>query len=205
MTRRHDDEEPGLDLLFSAEPEEDEPRPEGGPRPGAMGWWIANAAVIALLTAAAVGGMRMVGVRLPIALVATGFIALRALWLIVAGVAPPPPPRAPARRVSYTDNAGRSEFTSGDALRSAVRRWENRLQGPAEPARFSRNVLPVLAELAELADERLRQRHGLTRATDPEQARALLGEPLWRLLEDPARKPPKAKEWAAHVQALEKL
>ena len=197
------DEDRGLDLLFGTGPEADEgPAEEDAPRrAGSVGWWVKNALAIALLTAAAVGGMRLVGVRLPVVLLAAGFVALRALWLIVVAVAPPPAPRSGAR-TSPADNEGHYRFASGDALRTAVRRWENRLQGPADAARFSRNVLPVLAELA---DERLRQRHGLTRASDPQRARALLGEPLWRLLEDPHRKPPKAKEWAAHVQALEKL
>jgi hypothetical protein len=196
-----DEESGGLDLLFAAGPEEPAEAPAEPERSGVWRWWLQNALVIAILTAAVAGGMRMVGVRLPIVLVVVGFVALRALWLIVAGLAPPPPV-PPGPRRTAADDDGRYEFTSGDALRGAVRRWENRLQGPADAARFSRNVLPVLAELA---DERLRQRHGLTRASDPDRARELLGEPLWRLLEDPGRKPPKAKEWAAHVQALEKL
>ncbi len=202
MTRPDEDEERGLDILFAAAPEDDAPAPDDEEtQPSARGWWLKNLLVIALLTAAAEGGMRMVGARLPIVLVVVALIGLRALTLIVGGVAPPPP-APPPRRASGSDEDAGYRFSSGDALRAAVRRWENRLQGPADADRFSRNVLPVLAELA---DERLRQRHGLTRASDPARARALLGEPLWRLLSDAQRKPPKAKEWAAHVEALEKL
>jgi hypothetical protein len=89
-----------------------------------------------------------------------------------------------------------------DGLREAVGRWETRLdraQGGAGP---SSNLLPVLAELT---DERLRLRHGITLASDPQRARELLGEPLWRMLAEPDRRPPKARDLAVHVQTLEKL
>jgi hypothetical protein len=58
---------------------------------------------------------------------------------------------------------------------------------------------------AELTDERLRLRHGITRASDPRRARELLGEPLWQLLGDPGRRPPKARDLATHVETLERL
>jgi len=63
-------------------------------------------------------------------------------------------------------------------------------------------VLPVLAELT---DERLRLRHGLTRATDPRRARELIGEPLWLALSEPGRRPPKRTDLATFVEALERL
>ena len=72
----------------------------------------------------------------------------------------------------------------------------------SDPNAFSRNVLPVLAELT---DERLRLRHGLTRASDPRRARELLGEPLWQLLTEPGRRPPKAKDLTMYVESLERL
>jgi hypothetical protein len=167
------------------------------------GWWLGNALVIAVLTGLAVEVERGIGVRLPLVLVVGGLVALRVVWHVAAGAAAPPPPaRVPAPPATATDADGRYDFTGSDALRAAVRRWENRLQPTADAARFSRNVLPVLAELT---DERLRQRHGVTRVGDPARARALLGEPLWGLLADPRRRAPKAKEWAILVDALEKL
>ena len=60
--------------------------------------------------------------------------------------------------------------------------------------------------LAELTDERLRLRHGITRASDPRRARELLGEPLWQLLAEPGRRRaegPRAVE--TYVDALERL
>jgi hypothetical protein len=60
-----------------------------------------------------------------------------------------------------------------DGVVAAVRRWDRRLASTDQE--LSRS-------LGELADERLRQRHGITRASDPTRARALLGEPVWALL-----------------------
>jgi hypothetical protein len=62
--------------------------------------------------------------------------------------------------------------------------------------------LPVLAELT---DERLRLRHGITRATDPRRARELLGDPLWAALHDRGRRTPKAREFETYVDVLERL
>ena len=90
-----------------------------------------------------------------------------------------------------------------DTLRIAVRRWEQQLDwSHNDGERFSRIVLPALTELA---DERLRLRHGVSRASDPRRARELMGEPLWQVLHDPGRRPPKAREMSAVVDALEKI
>jgi hypothetical protein len=189
----------GIDDLFGFGDE-----PEEAPRQrrerGRTGWWLRNILGIAVFTATIAGLGRMGGVAIPILLIAAGLTALRALWLIVAALAPPPPPVVRQRG----GDESRYVFTGGDALRAAVRRWENRMQAPADGTRFSRNVLPVLTELT---DERLRQRHGLTRGSDPVRARELLGEPLWQLLSDGEenRRPPKQKEWAVYLAALEKL
>jgi hypothetical protein len=65
-----------------------------------------------------------------------------------------------------------------DGVLAAVRHWDRRL---ADTGRGPTDQRLSLA-LGELADERLRQRHGLTRASDPARARALLGEAVWPLL-----------------------
>lgn len=92
---------------------------------------------------------------------------------------------------------------AGDGLRAAVRRWETLFENSeSDGDRFARRVLP---RLAELADERLRQRHGLTRATDPQRARVLLGEPLWEYLSASGRRRPQRRELEMMLDALEKL
>ena len=146
-------------------------------------------------------GLRIAGARVSILIIAAAFIALRLLMLAVSEVAPPPAiPASPRRTVEET---GDDHWSGIDSLRAAVRRWEQRLDWSQSDAdRFSRNVLPVLAELT---DERLRLQHGITRASDPRRARELIGEPLWQVLDDPGRRRPSKQDLAGYVEALERL
>jgi hypothetical protein len=95
-------------------------------------------------------------------------------------------------------------FSSGDGMLDAVRGWDRRLDwGATGPQRFHHAVVP---RLRDVADERLRQRHGVTMATDPERARDILGEHIWGVLTGPAPdRPPTPKEVAVWVERLEKL
>jgi hypothetical protein len=182
----HDDDEPVLEAR----------------RPSSARFWVRNALLVGIAAAATLGALRMVGVQVNPLLVLAAFVALRMLHHIVGGLAPPPLPRAAGRRRTAADE-GTWHWQGTDGLLSAVRRWEQQLNwAQSDAGRFSRNVLPVLAELA---DERLRLRHGITRASDPQRARELLGDPLWRLLAEPDHPPPKARDLTAHVGALEKL
>jgi hypothetical protein len=98
---------------------------------------------------------------------------------------------------------GHYDWGARDALRAAVKGWERPLDWSASrPERFAKVILP---RLGELADERLRQRHGVTRASDPARARALLGERLWTFLDTPPRRTPSPRALAAIVAELEKL
>jgi len=196
-----DTEAGGLDDLFIfAPPPAPELEPEQERTPSRAGWVIRNALLIAVATTVTVAGFRIAGVRLPILMIVAFFVALRLLMLAVAEVAPPPLPTPAGRR---GEESAEYHWTGTDSLRAAVRRWEHRLDWSQSDAdRFSRNVLPVLAELT---DERLRLRHGLTRATDPRRARELIGEPLWLALSEPGRRPPKRTDLATFVEALERL
>lgn len=74
--------------------------------------------------------------------------------------------------------------TGDDGVAVAVRRWSRLLEWGdtkvvADSGRFVRTVG---ARIGELIDERLRQQYGITRASHPERARAIVGENLWRLL-----------------------
>lgn len=185
------------DLLgFDEEPLPVEDDAAAGSR---LGWLLRNLLLVLVATAVTVGGLRIVGVRVPVLLVLAGFVALRLVQVILGEVAPPPVPRA-HRRAAAGDGLGQA---GTDALREAVRRWESRLdRAQGDAGRFSSNLLPVLAELT---DERLRLRHGITRGSDPRRARELLGDPLWQLLAEPDRRSPKARELMTHVETLEKL
>jgi hypothetical protein len=196
------DADGGLDDLFAfgAERTPEEPQPaEERPRSRA-GWVIRNVLLVAVATVVTVAGLRAAGVQISLLVIVAAFVALRLLMLAVAEVAPPV---FPGSRTSRGEESGAYQWDRADSLRAAVRRWEQRLQWSQSDAdRFSRNVLPVLAELT---DERLRLRHGITRTSDPRRARELIGEPMWQLLADPGRRTPKAKELATYVETLERL
>ncbi|MFG1609875.1 hypothetical protein [Actinoplanes sp. NPDC049265] len=199
-------EEPsgGLDALFQyadapAAPAAPEPVAE---RPPSRAWWVVrNLLLVAVASTVTVAALRYFGLSFSLLIIVAAFVALRLLMLAVSAVAPPPAARADVR--TRGEEPGEYHWAGSDSLRVAVRRWELRLDWSQSDAdRFSRNVLPVLGELT---DERLRLRHGITRASDPRRARELIGEPLWQLLTDPGRRPPKRAELANHVDALERL
>jgi hypothetical protein len=195
----------GLDDLFASaeEPRVEEPVVVEERPPSRLGWALRNLLLVAVATVVAVAGLRSAGIAVSTLLIVAAFVALRLLMLAVSEVAPPPIPKAQRRRANSADDDGLYRWAGTDSLRAAVRRWEQRLDwSKSDPEAFSRNVLPVLAELT---DERLRLRHGITRGTDPRRARELLGEPLWLLLADPGRRPPTAKDLSTYVETLERL
>ena len=199
---RADREAGGLDDLFSFAEEphaEEQPVEEEKPRSQAA-WLIRNALLVGVATLVTVAALRIANIRISILIIIAAFVALRLLMLAVSEVAPPPSPRTAAPR---GEEGGDYRWGGTDSLRAAVRQWEHRLDwSQSDPDRFSRNVLPVLAELT---DERLRLRHGITRASDPRRARELIGEPLWLVLDDPGRRPPKPRDLATYVETLERL
>ncbi|NJP35353.1 hypothetical protein [Micromonospora thermarum] len=186
-----------IDDLLSAEEDRPPRRPRSGGRAGqVLRTLVAVAAVVVVLVA----GLRAVGLRVSLLVLVAGVVALFTVRRIVAALAPPPPP-GPAARRAETDE-GRA-MPTGDALRTAINGWERPLDwASGNRERFAERILP---RLGELADERLRQRHGLTRETDPARARALLGDPLWTFLAAPSRRPPSPRDLAAIVAELEKI
>ena len=187
----------GLDDLFSFR---DDPVEEAEPvvkqRSTAL-WLLRNALLVAAATVVTVAALRSADLRISIPLVVAFFIGLRLVLFAVAEVAPPAPPK---RRL--VDGAAGQE-PALDSLRDAVRRWERTLdRAHADGELYARNVLPVLAELT---DERLRLRYGITRASDPRRARELLGDPLWAALHDRGRRTAKTGDLETYVDVLERL
>ena len=197
------DADGGLEGLFGGRPEEvvvAEPEEVVEKPRSRVGWILRNVALIAVATVVTVAGLRSRVISVSVLLIVAAFVALRLLMLAVSEVAPPPLPRPAVRR---GEDDGDYRWAGTDTLRAAVRRWEQQLDwSQREPDSFSRNVLPVLAELT---DERLRLKHGFTRASDPQRAREVLGEPLWQFLDEPGRRTPKPRELSAYVEALEKI
>jgi hypothetical protein len=193
----------GLEDLFGSRPDEvvvAEPEELVEKPRSRVAWIVRNVLLITVATVVTVAGLRSRGISVSVLLIVAAFVALRLLMLAVSEVAPPPLPRRAAR---HGEEDGDYRWAGTDTLRVAVRRWEQRLDwSQQDPERFSRNVLPVFAELT---DERLRLKHGITRASDPRRARELLGEPLWEFLDDPGRRALKARDLSTYVEALEKI
>jgi hypothetical protein len=147
--------------------------------------------------------LRWVGVGVSVVVVAAVLTAVRLLVLSVTEARAVPARVAVVRRPDDAEHDYDYSFDEGDLLRSAVRRWEQRLEwSDGDPDQFARIVRPVLTELV---DERLRARHGVTLASNPARAREVLAPPLWQLLSDPQAPTPRMQDWPAYVRALQRL
>jgi hypothetical protein len=165
----------------------------------AAGFVLATSAVVYTLTRA--GGLA-VPLTLILAVVSAAVLMRRALGLIQEplGLRAADLVRSPGghRRIELG-----GWYEGNDGMVAAVRRWDRRLDwGSTDSDRFNFTVPP---RIGELLDERLRQRHSLTRASDPVRARALLGEEIWAFLHKPATHVPTPREIAALVTRMEKL
>jgi hypothetical protein len=181
--------------------EEDElPRGDRGEPAGL--WLFKSTALSALIAGLIWGFARLGGVGLSYLMLLAGVLALFALRRVVREVTPSETVEGP--RSSAADYAETNlHWPTVDGLYAASARWDNRLSWTQRDAeRFDGQVRPSLGELV---DERLRQRHGLTRTGDPARARALLGDPLWTFLTTPVTRSPTPKLLAAVIQRMEEL
>ncbi|BCY05710.1 hypothetical protein [Actinoplanes sp. L3-i22] len=155
-----------------------------------------NVALVAAATVVVVAALRAGSIHVSLLLVIALLVGLRLITMAAAAVRPP-------RAVRGGIGGGKTSARTADTLRATVRRWERTLDtAHSDSDTYARNVLPVLGELA---DERLRLRHGITRAGDPRRARELLGEPAWAVLSDPGRHGLKTRDLETYVQAMERL
>jgi hypothetical protein len=80
---------------------------------------------------------------------------------------------------------------------------ESRLSwGAADPYRFRERVRP---ELVALATDLLRTRRGVDLRSQPDQARHILGEPLWQLMTGPLERSPSRAQLSRAVSVLERI
>ncbi|MFG1776120.1 hypothetical protein ACGFIG_06800 [Micromonospora sp. NPDC049048] len=190
-----------IDDLLSFE--EERPAPVERSRGGRAGRVLRPLAGVGAVVVVLVAALRAVGLQVSLPVLVAGVVALFLVRRVVAALAPPPPPRSGRRVPAAADDDGTWNWGARDALRAAINGWERPLDWAArDRKRFAERILP---RIGELADERLRQRHGLTRESDPERARALLGERLWTFLSTPSRRPPSPRDLAAIVAELEKI
>jgi hypothetical protein len=178
---------------------EEEPPARARRRVTGIGWWIRTVVVAGALTAVTLFGLRLAGFEVSIYAIAAAWFALLVLRRVTGSIAPDPAPRA-ARRPGVED--GSYNFTDRDALRTAVARWERLLHRAGQDVGSARATHRTLVEIA---DERLRQRHSVSRDGDPARARTLLGEPLWNYLSTPPTRNLSPRDAAAYVQQLERL
>ncbi|WP_326560944.1 hypothetical protein [Micromonospora sp. NBC_01796] len=191
------------DLLGSDELIRLREEPEEPPgRRRRIGPWIWPVLIAAGFTAVTVVGLRMFALGISVPAVFAAWLALLLLRRATARVKAPAHRTVQPMRSSAADD-GMYNFGALDGLRGVVDRWENKLVwSHAEPGRYAKGVHPSLGELV---DERLRQRHGVTRASDPARARALLGEQVWKFLDSPPKRTPPPRDLAVIVAQLEKL
>lgn len=143
-------------------------------------------------------------VRVPYALIFALLLSARVLRRVLRDLDVAPVPdtlrRAPARPQRSSSNWGEQ-----DGLARAIAGWQTRLEwlhSRDDPRQFIRTVQP---RLVKLIDERLRLRHGVTIAGDPQRASELLGEPLWTFVSQPVAKNPSPRALAALVAQMEEL
>ncbi|NUT33044.1 MAG: hypothetical protein HOV79_08220 [Hamadaea sp.] len=179
-----------IDDLLGGAADEEAPRAERSQAPYLKGLLATGA--LSVVVYAALGIAKL---SAPIWFVVLVCGALVAVFAAVRRVRPPLPSRAAGRR--------HLPEVAPDGLRHAVKRWEARLEWcHADAGAFNRKILPALAEVV---DERLRQRHGITRSSDPARARTLVGEPLWTFLSTPVRRPPGPREMANLIAWMERI
>jgi hypothetical protein len=187
-----------LDSLFSYEEETETGPPRLENRP-----WVAIAILQTFAASAVVyTGFRAANLAPPyllIAAVCAGAVLVRQAVIFV---------REPrwqrtrdlVRGPRYGADDGRAD---GDGMLEAVGRWDRRLDwGTSTGDRFG---AAVGRRLGEIADERLRQRHALTRSSDPERARELLGADAWALIHGQSGSQPRPAEVAQIVSRIEAL
>lgn len=121
-------------------------------------------------------------------------IAVVASWrLLVAATPPVDLAGAPAVEAESAS----VEFESLSGLEHSLS-W-----GSVDVERYEARVRPQLVRLAE---DRLRQRHGVDLAGQPEAARRIVGEPLWELMTGgPSPRPPNLARLAGLLAEIERM
>jgi hypothetical protein len=202
MTGRRDDEEiVGIDG-FTWVVDDPAPNLAGTPPQRPLRDWLWRSVAFAV---AGAGGMwlvaRLAGYAIPYVLLVAALLAASALRRTLAAVAAPR-----LRFVTGAPAIVRAPVVPaalGDGLELATRRWDNRLSfTERDDDRFASAIRP---RLVAIVDERLRLRHGVSRADNPVRARRLLGDPLWTVLHAPTLHNPSPRELAAILAQLEKL
>jgi hypothetical protein len=183
----------------------DEPAPPRMTMPQRpIGWLLANAVFSAIVALSGYLLLRLIGYAVPYPLLFTAMFAAVLLRRALTAVRPRPLPPAMTGTLPATALPPDPDAASrADGLYQALSRWANRMEWTErDSGRFEQVVRD---RVADLTDERLRQRHGLTRTSDPARARELTGELLWTFLHGQIARIPTPAEMAAVVKDLEEI
>lgn len=137
------------------------------------------------------------GLGLPYVLVLALLVAIYGLTKALAWIKPSPLPAT-----LHTDvRVDRDAPADGDGVRDAVRKWAGKLTyAHDDPRHVARMIQP---EMVAIIEERVRLRYGVTRATDPDRVRELVGPVLWTFMTEPVTRRIPANQLAALVAEME--
>lgn len=156
-----------------------------------------EATAVALLAGVLGGGLVWLLFRVaeyrarPDLCVAAG-LAVAASWQLARLATPPAQPPLELPRRERPD----------DGFLQLTRLEHSLSWGSVDADRFRERVRPLLVDLAV---ERLRARRGVDPSTQPDHARAILGEPLWQLMTGPPGRCPSRAELSGLVDDLERI
>lgn len=197
-------EEVGLDDLFG----------QGGTSPtvskgiqSPMARWLLGRLFLSVAGAAVIYGLLyFLGLYISFALLVVTIFVVAALKHVLALVTTDRlPVEVTGRGIvpSRYDGSGVRTITQeNDGVGIAVGRWAGRLSLSGNTGRGQETLATWLGDLA---DERLRLRHGYTRTSDPQRAREMMGEPLWRMLQNPSAGGPTPRDMAVLVKRIGEL
>ena len=199
----------GLDELFDVAPA---PKEKAPLRPFGARWWLRRVIAALVVSGGIFVVLYVIRVGLPFLLIASTVLAVMVVHGALAMVQDDPlPPEVTGKGLEVTVDDHlhgpleglRHSVAPTDGVRYAINRWDDRLSwGERDGARFASIVLP---RLADLIDERLRQRHGFTAKADPARARALLGEDAWRFMTQPETRAAAPRDVASVIAIVEGL
>jgi hypothetical protein len=188
------------ELLSSAEEAPRRPPPAWLTR----AWLPVNALLSLALAGIVYAFLRATGIGVPYVLVFTVIFATGLLRRALRAVqAPPLPDSVAGRFAAKTPDPHAADAELADRMYMSLTRWDTRLEWTEhDPGRFAQ---VVGTRLGDLADERLRLKHGISRAANPTEARQVMGELLWTFLHVPIRRNPTPRELADIVSKVEAL
>jgi hypothetical protein len=199
----------GLDELFEAAPA---PRDKTPARAFGPRWWLRRMIAALFISAGIFVVLFVIRVGLPFLLIVVTALAVMVLHGALGQVHEDPlPPEVTGQglQVTVDDHLHgpleglRHSVAPTDGVRFAINRWDDRLSwGERDGGRFATIVLP---RLADLIDERLRQRHGFTAKADPQRARVILGEDVWQFMTQPTARAASPRDVASIIAKVEEL